>query len=124
MPTTQSVLLPLNDENQTLADVLVSLGALDQARADQIKLAEIQSGSSQEDIIRKGAIVPEESLIRAKSQLYNIPYVDLSTVPIEPVALSTLPSETAERFKVFPVGVDRKDKSIILAMADPLDLSA
>ena len=115
---------PVDGETGTLADVLVSIGALTQANADQIKLDEIQSGSSQEDIIKKDGIVPEESLVRAKSQLYNIPYVDLSKIPVEPVALSVLPSEIADRFKVFPVGVDRKDNSIILAMADPLDLSA
>ena len=45
------------DEGGTLADILVNLGALDKARADQVKLAEIQSGSPQEDIIRKGNLV-------------------------------------------------------------------
>src|SRR3972149_9105328 len=110
--------------NGTLADVLVSLGALDKARADQVKLAEIQSGSTQEDIIRKGALVTESKLVQAKAQLYNIPYVDLLTTPVAPAALAALPSEVAERFKVFPISADRKDKSLILAMADPLDLSA
>jgi type IV pilus assembly protein PilB len=108
----------------TLADVLVSLGALDKSRAEQIKLAEIQSGSTQEDIIKKGNLVPEEKLVQAKAQLYNIPYVDLTTAPVDPDALSTLPAEVADRFKVFPISMDRKEKSMGLAMADPLDLSA
>ncbi|MCX6703957.1 MAG: GspE/PulE family protein [Candidatus Woesebacteria bacterium] len=124
MPTTQPVPIPQDEETGTLADVLVTLGVLDASRAKQIKLAEIQSGSTQEDIIRKGDMVPEEKLVQAKAQLYNIPYIDLTAIPIAPAALSALPPEVAERFKVFPVGVDRKDKSIILAMADPLDLSA
>jgi hypothetical protein len=66
----------------TLADVLVSLGVLDRERADQIKLAEIQSGTPQEEIIKKGQLVPEEKLVQAKSQLYNIPFVDLNTAPL------------------------------------------
>ena len=103
---------------------MVSLGALTKARAEQVKLAEIQSGSTQEDIIRKGAMVPEERLVQAKAQLYNIPYIDLNSVPVAPAALAALPSEVAGRFKVFPIGVDQKDKSMVLAMADPLDLSA
>ena len=77
--------------NGTLADVLVALGAFDQARADQVKLAEIQSGSTQEDIIRKGALVTESKLVQAKAQLYNIPYVDLLTTPVAPAALAALP---------------------------------
>ena len=108
----------------TLVDILVGLGALDQNRADQVKLAEIQSGSSQEDIIKKGNMVPEEKIIQARAKLYNIPYIDLSSTPVAPEALAALPSEVAERFSVFPIGIDKKDKVLTLAMADPLDLSA
>jgi type II secretory ATPase GspE/PulE/Tfp pilus assembly ATPase PilB-like protein len=124
MPTTATA-PNSNDTNAgTLADVLVTLGALDKTRADQVKLAEIQSGSSQEDLIRKANLVPEGKLVQAKAQLYNIPYVDLTTIPSSPDALASLPSEVAQRFKVFPVSVNKTEKSMILAMADPLDLSA
>lgn len=118
--------LPITQTNEatTLADVLVQLGALDQKRADQIKMTEIQSGSPQEDIVRKSGLVPEEKIVQAKAQLYNIPYIDLSISPIVPDALSVLASEVAGRFKVFPVSLDKKDKVLGLAMADPLDLSA
>jgi type II secretory ATPase GspE/PulE/Tfp pilus assembly ATPase PilB-like protein len=124
MPNAASAQTDLSLPNGTLADVLVTLGALDKTRADQVKLTEIKSGNSQEDIIRKGSLVPEEKLIQAKAKLYNIPYIDLSTTPVAPDALSSLPSEVADRFKVLPVSIDRKDKSLVLAMADPMDLSA
>ena len=134
MPTAQTVPTPIstptptptpqNGDIGTLADVLVSIGALDATRAQQVKLAEIQSGSTQEEIIRKSGMVSEDRLVQAKAQLYNIPYVDLTSFPVAPAALSALPPEVAERFKVFPVSVDRKDRSLVLAMADPLDLSA
>lgn len=120
----QPVQTNVADSGGTLADILVSLGAIDQARADQIKLAEIQSGSAQEDIIKKGKIVPEEKLVQAKAKLYNIPYLDLALTPVAPAALATLPAEVAERFRVFPVSLDKKEKNMVLAMADPLDLSA
>jgi type IV pilus assembly protein PilB len=124
MPNPQPAQISQDGNAGTLADVLVSIGALDAARAQQVKLAEIQSGSTQEEIIRKSAMVSEDRLVQAKAQLYNIPYVDLTTIPVAPAALAVLPPEVAERFKVFPVSVDRKDKSMVLAMADPLDLSA
>ncbi len=124
MPTAQTVSTDKSLPNGTLADVLVSIGAFDKARADQVKLAEIQSGKSQEDIIKEGNLVPEGKLVQAKAQLYNIPYVDLNTVPVAPASLAALPSEVAERFKVFPISVDKKEKTLVLAMADPLDLSA
>lgn len=124
MPNTQPVQNNVDKGLQTLADILVKIGAIDQARADQIKLTEIQSGTPQEEVIKKAGIVPEEKLIQAKSELYNIPYINLDTAPIAPAALAALPSEVAERFKVFPVNIDPKDKSMNLAMTDPLDLSA
>ncbi len=117
--------VPSNGQlSNTLADVLAGLGFLDKTRAEQVKVAEIQSGSTQEDIIRKSNLVSESQLVQAKAKLYNIPYIDVSSVPISPDALSVLPSEVAGRFKVFPISIDKGEKSLTLAMADPLDLSA
>lgn len=125
MPTAQTGTAPaVLNSTGTLADVLVVMGALEPKRAEQIKLTEIQSGSTQEEIIRQGAFVTEDKLVQAKAQLYNIPYIDLATAPIVPSALTVLSSEVADRFKVFPISFDKKEKSLGLAMADPLDLSA
>lgn len=107
----------------TLADVLLAQGAISKNVADQVKLAEIQSGTSQEQYIKERNLVNDDALIKAKSKFYNIPYIDLDTTPASPEALSVLPQEIAERFKVFPVTFDRNTKTLGLAMTDPLDLS-
>jgi len=127
MPTAQKIPAAnssVNGNGSTLADILVGLGVLDRPRADQVKLAEIQTGNSQEDIIKKSQLVPAEKLIEAKAKLYNIPYVDLTSAPIAPAALASLPLEVAEKFRVFPINIDRLGKTLTLAMADPMDLSA
>lgn len=116
---------PLSDNtNKTLVDVLVMQGAIDAERAKQVKLAEIQSGNLQEDIVKSQNLVDETALTKAKAALYNIPFIDLSSIPVSPEALSTLPQEVAHRFKAFPVSIDPKGKQIVVAMADPLDLTA
>ena len=107
-----------------LSDILVSLGSLTQERADQIKMAEVQYGTSQEEIIRKQNLVSNADLVKAKASLYNIPYVDLATSPSSPEAMSVLPQEISTKFKVFPVAVDKVGKTITLAMADPMNLTA
>ncbi len=111
-------------EARTLVDVLVSQGSLDEERAKQVKLAEIQSGNQQEQILKSQKLVDETALTEAKAELYNVPYLDLSVIPVSPEALSTLPQEVASRFKAFPVSVDPMGKQMVLAMSDPLDLSA
>lgn len=115
---------PIPAEEKTLADFLVELGALTAERAKQIKLAEIQTGKSQEQIITEQKLVDEESLVKAKAKLYNIEFTDLRNTPVSPAALSFLPQELARKFRVFPINADVTGKEIHLAMADPLDLGA
>ena len=112
------------DSVKTLADILVTQGAFSEERAKQVKLAEIQTGKSQEEILKSQNMVSETDLVKAKAALYNIPYIDLSNLPASPEALAVLPQEVAEKFKVFPISVDSAGKQLVLAMADPMDLSA
>lgn len=121
----QPAKIPKNGESaKTLADILVEQGGLSADRAQQVKMAEVQSGRSQEEILTSQNLVDEEDLTKAKAFLYNVPFVDLTTLPNDPEALNTLPLEVAERFKVYPVAIDKANKQLSLAMADPLDLTA
>lgn len=109
---------------KTLADVLLSQGAISEEETKRIKLSEIQTGKAQEEIIRTQKMVSEEELAKARAAFYNVPFIDLSVTPINPDALSVLPQEVASRFRVFPISLDRANKTLDLAMADPLDLTA
>ncbi|HJX59550.1 MAG TPA: ATPase, T2SS/T4P/T4SS family [Patescibacteria group bacterium] len=117
-------ILPNTDGAVTLADILAQQGALDPERAKQVKLAEIQSGKPQEEIITGQKLVTEDALVKAKAVFYNIPFIDLGAIPTSPEALNTISQEVAERFKVYPVSIDAAAKQLILAMADPLNLTA
>jgi len=112
------------DTSKTLADMLVSQGMLKPDQAERVKFAEIQTGKPQEDIIKEQKLVNEKSLVQAKSALYNIPFIDLETTPTSPETLAVLPQEVATQFKVFPVLIDPNTKELVLAMADPMDLTA
>jgi type IV pilus assembly protein PilB len=115
---------PAAQSPTNLVDVLVSQGVLSPDRAAQVKLAEIQTGKSQEKIISEQKLVSDENIIKAKAALYNVPYVDLNTVPVSPEALSILPQEVARKFSVFPVSLDSDSRELTLAMAEPYDLAA
>jgi type IV pilus assembly protein PilB len=124
MPATTPVKSTNGENVTTLVDILMAQGALSPQRAKQVKLAEIQSGKTQEEIITSQNLVSEEALTKARATFYNIPFIDISTVPVSPEALNILPQEVAEKFKVYPVLIDRAAKQLILAMADPLNLTA
>ncbi|HWA51750.1 MAG TPA: GspE/PulE family protein [Patescibacteria group bacterium] len=112
------------DDNQNLVDILVSQGALNSVIGDRIKMAQVQTGKDPEDLIKEQNLVTETALTKAKATFFNVPYLDLDTIPISPDALSFVTSDIAQRFRVFPVNVDRTKNELTLAMADPLDLSA
>ena len=122
VPTSVSV-TGNGESTKTLADILVAHGAFSEERAKQVKLAEIQTGKSQEEILKSQNLVSETALIKAKAALYNIPYVDLANIPSSPEALSVLPQEVADKFNVYPISIDTVGKTLTLAMADPLNLS-
>lgn len=109
---------------KNLADILVTQGVLDEEYAKKVKLAEIQTGKPQEEIIKSQNLVKEKDLAQAKAVLYNVPFIDLSTTPTSPEALATLPQEVAAKFKAFPVAADPVTNQIVVAMADPLNLTA
>lgn len=109
---------------KTLADILLLQGSISEEQSRQIKFTEIQTGKTQEEIVIEQGFVPEADLVRARSTLYNIPYLDLETTPSSPEALALLSQQIAQRFKVFPVSIDKISKVLNLAMADPLDLTA
>lgn len=112
------------DSVRTLADILFEQGAIDKTVAEQIKLAEVQTGKPQEEIIITKELATETALTKAKAKLYNVAYIDISTTPVSPEALSTLPQEVAVKFKAFPISIDSQTRQIIVAMSDPLDLAA
>src|SRR3972149_5373576 len=88
--------LPVNGERtQSLVDILVARGKLDDKAAKSIKLTEVQSGKTQEDIIKSENLVDEDALTNAKAALYNIPFIDLTSAPISPEAPALLPQQVA-----------------------------
>lgn len=108
----------------TLVDILLSQGIIDAKTADSVKLEEIQTGRPEEDLLIEIGKVAEDGLTRAKATLYNIPFVDLEQTPISPEALALLPQQVALRFSVIPISLDKEKNQLLLAMSEPLDLSA
>ncbi|HEX6977369.1 MAG TPA: GspE/PulE family protein [Patescibacteria group bacterium] len=113
-----------SDGSLSLADILVSQGGITADVAQRLKLAEVQTGKSQEDMIIEQKLVTPGALAKAKAAFYNIPYIDLATTPVSPDAIGMVSQDMADRFHVFPVSADRTSKELTLAMKEPLDFSS
>lgn len=86
------------------------------------KAAEDQHASFQDLLISK-KIVSEKDLVKLYGQVYNIPYIELSTVEIPKDVIEKLPEKVASRYQAV-VFAENEDGSVNLAMADPLDIQA
>lgn len=76
-------------------------------------------------LVAKGFIA-EGTLTRALAESLQIPMVDLAKVEVEPAVLRLLRASTCEHYDVFPIGVKTHGgrKTLLLAMADPLNVAA
>ena len=59
-----------------------------------------------------------------KSELISVPWVDLTTIPIAPQALSLVPESVARKYNLIPFEVSDIEKKLKVAMENPLDLEA
>ncbi|MDO8452907.1 MAG: GspE/PulE family protein [bacterium] len=108
----------------SLVEVLLSQGSIQKEQAERIKLQELQSGKPQEQLLKEAGVVDEVAMSKARAVLYNVPFVDIETLPVNPEALATLQQSIATRFKVYPVAIDRDNNTISVAMGNPLDLTS
>jgi len=64
----------------------------------------------------------EPNLLRTLSRQLDSPLIDLNEEPPDPQIIALIPSEFALRHELIPVR--RNDETLVVAMADPLDINA
>jgi type II secretory ATPase GspE/PulE/Tfp pilus assembly ATPase PilB-like protein len=74
-----------------------------------------------ETLIELG-LLTEETLAKTLAQKFQIPFVDLDAVEINPQALREVPLELIEKYAVLPIDIE--GKSLTVAIGDPLALDA
>jgi type IV pilus assembly protein PilB len=106
-----------------LTDVLVELGHVDRARADQAALAARGQATTPERLLVDEGAITQEQLARATAERNGLDFLDLSVFPVDMAAANLLSPAAAKRYEVIPVAyVD--DRTVLIAMADPANVLA
>lgn len=71
----------------------------------------------------KHANIDEDVILKAKADLLNIDWVDVTSIPIDPQALSLIPESIARQYQLIPYNYDVKNSVIKIAMVDPFNVS-
>lgn len=115
----------MTDESKVykkLTDVLLDKGVIDTAKAEEINLRQVKTGENEEEIIKSMRILSDADFVKYKAEFLRIPFVDLDNIGFSPEALSLVPQSVAEKYHLVPYRMEPKEKSLYVAMANPLDL--
>ncbi len=108
--------------NKQLGEILVERGIITRMQLEQA--LRIQK---EQNILFGEALVilqytTEENIVQALTAQYGFPYLPLSNYEISPEVLSVVPANICNKYCLIPI--DKIGKSLTLAMANPLNLSA
>lgn len=104
------------------SEVLVDKGLIDAAKAEEINLRQVKTGENEEEVIKSLRILSDYDFTKYKAEFLRIPFVDLEEIGFSPEALSLVPQSVAEKYHLVPYRMEPKEKSLYVAMANPLDL--
>lgn len=109
---------------QSVADILVAKSLITQEQVNQVTLEQAGTSKTIPQIILEKKLVSEENITRAKSELNNIPFIDIAQTGASPESLSLIQESVARRYNLLPFTHDKAAGTISLAMSDPLDMTA
>ncbi|PJC68428.1 type II secretion system protein GspE [candidate division WWE3 bacterium CG_4_8_14_3_um_filter_42_11] len=105
---------------KNLEDILQKNGVLTPEQVSQVKLESVTTGFPIEKILIDNNWAVDEQIIKAKSELLNIPFVEVLEQKIPTEVLSKIPEPVARHYNLIPFSLE--NNYLLVAMADPLDL--
>jgi type IV pilus assembly protein PilB len=107
-------------EKTELVDILMQQGILTKDQVSQVKVEQINTGQDPEKIIMDRSWANEKQIIQARAQLLRIPFIDVTTLTVDPDILVQIPESVARHYILIPTG--ETEGKLQVAMRDPLDL--
>ena len=107
---------------ETLLTYLQKQGVISDTDAVRVQVERTRSPKNEETIIREMKLADELAIAKAKSALFNIPYVNLIETTVPESVLAEVPIENLKKYKAIPF--ERGDDYVKLAMIDPFDIQA
>ncbi len=107
---------------ESLLTYLQKQGVISDADANRVQVERSRSPKNEETVIREMGLADDLSIVKAKSALFNIPYVDLNETAIPDSIIAEVPIENLKKYRAIPF--ERDESSVKYAMIDPFDVQA
>lgn len=106
-----------------LGELLIKANVLQESQLKAALAEQAKWGGKLGEILVRMSMVSEDILVRALSKQLNIPAVNLDAVQvIPPHVRAKIPSQTARDFAVLPLQLRDDGKTLVVAVADPLNV--
>lgn len=106
-----------------LGDILVDRGIITRQQLSSVLQLQNETGKRVGDLIVEKGFASERQVMKALSHQLGVPIFDTTASRIDPEAAALISEELARKYVIIPVKIDDRGR-LILAMADPLDLTA
>lgn len=123
MSPSQSPSAPVETSSE-LAKILMRGQALSSDQVAQLEVEKIQTGKGVDELLDEKKWVDEETLSKAKAEVFGVPFVKIAEIGVSPEALNTLSETVARRYSILPFAIDSKERTLSVVMLNPLDLGA
>lgn len=114
--------MPARGPRRRLGDLLIEAGLLSE---QQLKIALNEQrkwgGRLGRTVVEMG-FVTETAIGQVLAKQLSLPSFDLDTEPVNPQAATWLRLDICERYGVFPLGINHRDRTISIATSDPTNL--
>ena len=105
-----------------IGELLVDAGLITLSQLEEALNVSQKTGARLGRTLVNMGAVTEEGIARALAQQFNIPYISLSGIIIDPQIVRLIPEMLARRYKVIPFA--KEGSNLKVAMIDPLNVFA
>jgi hypothetical protein len=106
-----------------IGDILVKARVIDELQLRSALANQEQWGGRVSRIVAELGLASEDTITQAISQGLGMPRASLGNLTKDPAALSKVDVSLAEQKGIFPIALKDGGKTLMLAMADPTDLT-
>jgi len=113
----------MQPETKKLGTLLIEAGLISAAQLQETLRHQRISGERLGSTLVAEGLINEDSLMDFLAKQTGVPRLDVKALDIPVTVLQRIPRRLAEQMNILPV-IFKEPKSLVLAMADPMDLNA
>lgn len=101
---------------------LQTKGLIDEEGSRKVLVERSRTQKSEEAVIKELGLVNDVEIAKAKSEIFGIPFIDLTTISIHESVIAEVSIDSLDKYKAVPF--ERGQDFVKIAMEDPFDVQA